>query len=171
MSNYNALPLYSPDRTSSLIRSRAPSKYLFTTFLLTFERQSLSDTKRLSLFKDRIFIMSWTVENSFEDNNVKMLLLHLNLYSFKIGELDTRISIRTYQEVGNDQILFDQSHFIITPIQAGRYITDVNHGETEGIAVHRAVNTIANFYNAAVAAGHTPSEEWLVENECFNDLF
>ena len=91
----------------------------------------------------------------------------LSEFDFSLGKLSTRIRVRLYAHVDRPLIEYDLSHFIHTPIQAGPYQPSTPFGDDEGDALHQAVFGLTHNYNAAVNAGHTPSESWLVENPDF----
>lgn len=89
----------------------------------------------------------------------------LGEYSFRLKEIpDIEIKIRLYRYADSNDISFSTSHFILTPIQAGSYITSRNYAPTEEIALMMAINTITDFYYSAIREGHTPSVDWLEEN-------
>jgi hypothetical protein len=60
---------------------------------------------------------------------------------------------------------FTQSHFIKTPEQGGAYRTSVSRDHTIDGALQRATRTILEYYNLAIANGHSPKKSWFVKNE------
>ena len=59
---------------------------------------------------------------------------------------------------------FRLSHAIKTPLQFGPYRTSCPIGGDPAYALNLAVMGLINYYREAVDDGHTPSEDWLVEN-------
>lgn len=95
-------------------------------------------------------------------------------YSFYLQRLeDIKIEIRLFQYMNdddnNDNIYFETSHFIHTPLQFDKYTTSINSAATEELALDRALSTIIDFYNSAISEGYEPNKNWLVPNSCYND--
>jgi hypothetical protein len=112
--------------------------------------------------------MSHTVEDSLLGNeyigNARKFLAE---YNFTVGDLETVITIRLYQDLDGRSVHFRQSHFIHTPTQAGPYRTSRPWNDDEGAALNQAVTSITQYYGEAVKAGHEPKESWLVPNQYF----
>jgi hypothetical protein len=112
--------------------------------------------------------MAWTIDQALEDVSIKVIRRRpLNEYQFTVGELKTVITIRTYEQTVGGGYIFEQSHFIKTPLQPDYYCTSRPWGDYEAYAVHQAISTITEWYRDAVNAGHTPSESWLISNKQF----
>ena len=92
-------------------------------------------------------------------------------YSFRLREIhqiEIQIKIwKTKDSYGGSYFMFDQSHYLHTPVQIDAYRTSVPFGETEEHALRRALDTFKDFIPAAIAKGYTPSAEWLEKNETF----
>jgi hypothetical protein len=112
--------------------------------------------------------MAWTIDSALEDVSIKVIRRRpLNEYQFTVGELKTVIIVRTYEETMGGGYIFEQSHFIKTPLQIGPYQTSKPWGDYEAYAVHQAISGITEWYRDAVEAGHAPSESWLIPNKRF----
>lgn len=112
--------------------------------------------------------MAWTIANALADESIKVIRRRtISEYQFTVGKLKTVITIRIYTENKGSQYLFEQSHAIKTPSQAGPYWTSKPWADYEAYAVHRAISGITDYYKAAVKAGHKPVESWLVPNKRF----
>jgi hypothetical protein len=88
-------------------------------------------------------------------------------YKFRLGSLATEITIRLYASFQNAKILFEQSHFIRTPLQLGPYETTRPWNDNISAALNQVTFGLIDHYNNAVKAGHTPDDSWLVANEEF----
>lgn len=108
-----------------------------------------------------------TIESAFESEAIAEAHQVLGLYRFHLRDLSTPIFIRTLRPIGGNGVAFEQSHFIKTPTQSGPYRPGAQGGDDEPRALRRAVNSIADYFEEAIAAGHQPREDWLVVNESF----
>jgi len=83
------------------------------------------------------------------------------------------ITIRVYEDLLEERAemkyLFDQSHFIQTPGQAGPYTTSRRWAESPDLAIKAAISTITAYYDPAVRDGKTPVDEWFKPNSRFGD--
>ena len=113
--------------------------------------------------------MAWTPEEVFEANSnvIEFPMELIKEYQFTLKDIATTITIRLFKLLGSEKIHFTQSHHIKTPTQAGAYITSRPYNDDIGSALSQAVSGLTQFYNEAVAAGHTPSGNWLIPNEYF----
>lgn len=81
-------------------------------------------------------------------------------FTLQIGSLATPVQLVVRRQ--GDKVVARTSHAIHTPLQAGPY-RDAGHAESSpAYAVGKAVRALTNYYQSAVAAGHVPSESWLV---------
>ncbi len=106
--------------------------------------------------------MAYTVEQIFSNPAIeKHRLLGTDEYIFWLKGISTGIAIRLRKQRSGFE--FSQSHVIKTPLQGAGYRTSRSWDEDKDYALHRAVGTVTDYYNDAVAAGHTPSDSWIEE--------
>ena len=112
--------------------------------------------------------MAWTIESALAQKPIHQPRKLLSEYQFTLGKIPVLITIRLYKPIiGGTKVLFEQSHFIYTPVQAGPYETSRPWNNDEPSALHQAIFGYTENYNAAVRAGHTPDSKWLVPNKDF----
>ena len=111
--------------------------------------------------------MPYTIDGVLNDPLLTVEDRHDEMGSFaiKIGSLQTVVFIELGRFRTQDTTKFDVSHAIYTtpPIQIDPYRTSSPYADYWEYALHRAVDGLLSYYRQAVAAGHTPSENWLVE--------
>ncbi|HUT53686.1 MAG TPA: hypothetical protein VM658_09860 [bacterium] len=112
--------------------------------------------------------MPWTIESALEGESITEPIQLLSEFEFHVGELTTPIRIKLFRRIGGKEVWFRQSHFIHTPSQFDPYMTSLPFADDEAYALHRAVDSIVSYYEAAIKDGHTPDEKWLVPNEGFH---
>ena len=106
------------------------------------------------------------------NDNVCSLKKEISKYSFYLKGLeDIKIKIRLFQYLddNNNNIYFETSHFIHTPVQFDKYLTGRNSASTEELALDMAISTLTNFYNSAILEEYEPDKNWLISNDCYND--
>lgn len=113
--------------------------------------------------------MPWTPEDVFttDADAIDVAKELVKEYQFTLKDISTPITIRLYRVFGAEGIHFTQSHFIHTPVQAGKYATSRPWNDDLGAALHQVVSGITQYYNQAVKKGHAPDEAWLIPNERF----
>ncbi len=113
--------------------------------------------------------MAWTPESVFENESdyIHAAKELIKEYEFSLKELSTPIKIRLYKFIGSQKVMFTQSHFINTSVQAGPYDTSRPWNDDLGSALHQVVSGITEYYKAAITNGHTPDETWLEVNKDF----
>ncbi len=113
--------------------------------------------------------MAWTPEAVFDSDSdvIESATELIGEYEFTLKDISIPVRIRLYRVVGRKGVLFEQSHHINTPTQIDKYDTNRPCNDYLGSALHQAVTGITRYYKEAVAAGHRPSDEWLVLNERF----
>ena len=94
-------------------------------------------------------------------------MVFVSEFRFFLKNIPTEITVRLYRPMQGSGIIFQQSHFIKTPMQPGPYRTSRPWNDDEGSALHQVVHALATEYNAAVHQGHAPDPSWLVENDQF----
>ncbi len=113
--------------------------------------------------------MAWTPEAVFDSDSdvIESARELIGEYKFTLKDISIPVRIRLYRVFGHKEVLFEQSHHIKTPTQIDKYVTSRPWNYGPGSALHQAVTGITRYYKEAVAAGHRPSDEWLVPNERF----
>src|ERR1035438_8698860 len=111
--------------------------------------------------------MDPSIRQALENPNLEVQRELIREYQFQLKDIPIPITIRLYRRLGTDVIEFRQSHYIRTPVQAGRYRTDSSWGENEAAALRRAIQTLVSFYEDAVRVGKAPAESWLLKNDSF----
>ena len=113
--------------------------------------------------------MPWTEEDVFTtDSDVIDVAKELvKEYQFTLKDISTPITIRLYRVFGAEGIHFTQSHYIHTPVQAGKYVTSRPWNDDLGATLRQAVSGITQYYSQAVKESHTPNDSWLIPNEHF----
>ena len=81
-----------------------------------------------------------------------------------IGAIPTVVTIELGRHMDSDETKAMVSHAIHTPLQAGPYRTSRPYWDDPEYALQKTVSALTDWYEQAVAAGHTPSANWLVEN-------
>ena len=80
-----------------------------------------------------------------------------------------RLGVKIYKTIlhGSELYHFDTSHHAHGPEQIGPYYPSRTTEETERAAIDRAISSVASYIQSAIAAGHEPSDKWLVPNDDF----
>ncbi|MGX5805323.1 hypothetical protein ACWGS9_29415 [Bradyrhizobium sp. Arg314] len=99
----------------------------------------------------------------FEDPAIQIVEAHPSRARFRLTGIDTLIEI-DLDYAGNGYTRFKRSHAIKTPTQAGPYWPSRDFDEDPAYAMHRAIESLVDYYREAVRAGHTPASTWLVES-------
>jgi hypothetical protein len=100
----------------------------------------------------------------FDDPNLDILELHMMRIRFRLNGIAIVIEIRL-EDMGNGYTRFIRSHAIHAPGQAGPYWPSRDFDDDPAYAMHRAIDSIVDYYKDAVRSGHTPSASWLIESE------
>ncbi|MBN2410521.1 hypothetical protein JXQ31_02440 [candidate division KSB1 bacterium] len=111
--------------------------------------------------------MPYTIETAFDEKPVENPRKLLSEFKFNLSGIDTEITVRIFKNIINETVFFEQSHYIHSPVQIEPYHTNSNWGENEAYVLHRAIESLTDFYNNAINAGHKPNESWLVQNDSF----
>lgn len=82
----------------------------------------------------------------------------------RLKGLATPVSITVSPAVGPGEVRLRMSHAVHTPLQAGPYRTSRDVFDDQATALQHGRWALTHFYSIAVAAGHPPSDEWLVPN-------
>ncbi|MHC2456225.1 hypothetical protein ACVMIX_002866 [Rhizobium leguminosarum] len=100
----------------------------------------------------------------FDDPDLDILELHTMRIRFRLNGIATVIDIGL-KDMGNGYTQFIRSHAIHAPVQAGPYWPGRDFDDDPAYAMHRAIDSIVDYYKDAVRNGHTPSASWLVESK------
>lgn len=111
--------------------------------------------------------MAWTIEDVLGNGSLEDVQRFGSEYRFRLRGLQTYITVRLHERKDGSGVDFEQSHFIKTPLQADPYMTSRPWGDYTAYALHRAVTTLTQYYDAAVSNGHVPEESWLIPNPQF----
>ena len=108
--------------------------------------------------------MAWTFDEALADDLVTVVTRDdsVGTFEFRVGELETVITVELGRFMDSDWTKFRRSHAIKTPLQAGPYLPSRDFDDYPAYALHRAIDSITNYYRQAVRKGLTPSKEWLV---------
>ena len=111
--------------------------------------------------------MAWTIEAALNDPSIHVIEQNdaWGLYRFRLGSLNTEITVKLCRSPIDNATRFERSHDIHTPTQVGPYHESRLFWDDPAYALHNAVNGVAEYYREATKAGHPPREDWLVENE------
>lgn len=109
--------------------------------------------------------MPHTIDDALSDPLVTVVERddEIGWYTIRLGDLKTNVSIDLGRLQTSDRTKFRTSHVIHTPLQNDAYRTSLPFADYWAYALHRAISGLTDYYNQAVAKGHTPSENWLVK--------
>jgi hypothetical protein len=107
--------------------------------------------------------MPYTIDGVLSDPLLTIEDRHDEMGSFaiRIGALQTVVFIELGRFRTQETTKFHVSHAIHTPLQIGAYQTSTPFADDWEYALHRAVTGLLSYYRQAIAAGHTPNEDWL----------
>ncbi len=113
--------------------------------------------------------MSWSREEALTDPAVKDPLMFASEFRFHLRDIPTEITMRIYRPLHSGQMIVRCSHNLSIPqLAAPGSATEAEaEVESEGDALHLAVDQIVEYYNAARAKGLKPDGSWLVPNADF----
>ena len=108
--------------------------------------------------------MAWTFDEALDDALVTVVRRDdsTGTFEFRVGELETVITIELCRFMDREHTEFWRSHAIKTPLQIDPYLPSPDFGDYPAHALHRAIDSITEWYADAVKQGHPPKEEWLV---------
>ncbi len=108
--------------------------------------------------------LAWTIDDAVSHKVLRDIKIFVREVSFRLGDLAPKIRTRLFRYPGDKEIYFEQSHFLQTPDQTSPVVPPLKSDNSEAYALSHAVETLILSYEAAVASGHVPSEEWLIPN-------
>jgi len=112
--------------------------------------------------------MSWSREEALTDPAVKGPLMFLSEFRFHLRDIPTEIIMRIYRPLHSGQMIVRCSHNLSIPQLAAPGSATEAEVESEGEALHLAVDQIVQYYNAACSKGLKPDGSWLVPNADFS---
>ena len=111
--------------------------------------------------------MSWSREEALTDPAVKEPMIFVSEFRFNLRDIPTEITMRIYRPLQSSRIIVRRSHNLSIPQLAAPGSAIEAEVESEGDALHLAVDQIVEYYNAARAKGLKPDGSWLVPNADF----
>lgn len=100
-------------------------------------------------------------ERLFDDPAVEILALHPMHARFRLAGIPTVVTIGLHH-LDNGYTQFRRSHAIHTPTQIGPYYPGRDFDDEPAYAMHRAIESLVDYYREAVRKGHAPDSAWLV---------
>jgi hypothetical protein len=86
--------------------------------------------------------------------------------SFYLKDLSVEITVRIYYAAYLTHVPykyeFELSHYMYTPGQASPYTPSAPYSSSPEEALREAISALTTYYNIALKAGHSPSDDWLV---------
>lgn len=101
------------------------------------------------------------ISGVFDDPALLIVEMHPSRARFRLVGIDTLIEI-DLRNAGDGRTRFRRSHAIKTPTQAGPYWPSRDFDDDPAYAMHRALESIVDYYREAIRAGHKPEPSWLV---------
>jgi hypothetical protein len=108
--------------------------------------------------------MAWTIDTALEDKLINNVIRNdkIGTYEFRVGVLNTTVTVEVYRLPNGDEAVYRRSHDIHTPGQLGPYRQSRPYWDNVPYALHQAIDSLTSYYRNAVNAGYTPDESWLV---------
>ena len=88
--------------------------------------------------------------------------------AFCLNDIPTSIRVRVYRSLDSDVFSSEQSHYIQTPLQSEPIFEVADDHPSVEACLLAISHSMAEEYQRAEAAGHTPSENWLLPSRDFN---
>lgn len=102
------------------------------------------------------------IERLFQDPALEVVEMHPMRARFRLAGIDTVVQI-DLEDMGNGYTRFHRSHAIHTPTQIGPYWPSRDFDDDPAYAMHRAIDSVMDYYREAVREGHEPESSWLVK--------
>ena len=113
--------------------------------------------------------MSWSREEALTDPAVREPMMFTSEFRFRMRDIPTEIILRLYRPLHSGKIVVRRSHDLsISEVAAPPQSAAADGSDSEGDALHAAVDEMVSLYNAARAKGLTPDSSWLKPNENFS---
>jgi hypothetical protein len=106
----------------------------------------------------------WNIDRALDNDLVKVLDRddQAGLYTIRIGEIATPVTITLERRSASDATTYAVSHAIKTPELTEPHRVNVQSDINPERAMRRAIRGLTSYYRLAVDAGHEPSEGWLI---------
>lgn len=101
------------------------------------------------------------LEDHLRSPTFEAISIHPQWAQFKLNGIGTAVRI-DLEDNGGGCTRFRRSHAIHTPLQMGPYWPSRDFDDDPAYAMNRAINSIADYYDAAVNEGHLPQAGWLI---------
>ena len=110
--------------------------------------------------------MAYTFDTALENEYITVIHRDddVGSYEFRVGQLETIVSLELGRFINGNGTKFTLSHSMRTPKQSDPYRPSRNWEDDAPYALYKAIASLTVFYLDAVKAGHTPEETWLVKN-------
>ena len=110
--------------------------------------------------------MPYTIDSALDHDLVTLVTRRddFGIYELRIGDLETLVTIELGKTPDDRFTKFKVSHSIHTPVQLDPYRPGRPYNDNPPAALRQAITGLTQYFEDAVRKGHTPSEEWLVEN-------
>jgi hypothetical protein len=109
--------------------------------------------------------MSWSREEALTDPAVRQPMMFASEFRFHLRDIPTEIVMRLYRPLHSGRIIVRQSHNLSVPNVAAAAPSQSEDADSEGGALHAAIEQMVSVYNAARAQGLTPDPSWLTPND------
>ena len=114
--------------------------------------------------------MSWSREEALTDPAVREPMMFTSEFRFRLRDIPTEITLRLYRPLHSGRIVVRRSHDLSIPqVAANPPAAQSGGSDSEGEALHAAVDEMVSLYNTARARGLTPDTSWLKPNEDFSN--
>src|ERR1700730_253848 len=104
--------------------------------------------------------MSWSREEALTDPAITEPMMFLSEFRFHLKDIPTEITMRIYRPLQSGAIMVRRSHDLSIPQLAAPAAAKESETDSEGEALHTAVNEMVQYYNAARAKGLKPDASW-----------
>jgi hypothetical protein len=106
----------------------------------------------------------WSIDRALEDDLISVLDRDdaAGLYSLKIGQLSTPVTITLERRSAKGTTTYSVSHAIRTPELNEPHRATIPSDSDPERALRRAIRGLTSYYRLAVEAGHEPMEKWLI---------
>ena len=115
--------------------------------------------------------MSWSREEALTDPAVREAMMFTSEFRFRLRDIPTEIILRLYRPLHSGRLVVRRSHDLSIPqVATPAPAAHADESDSEGDALHLAVDEMISLYNTARAQGLTPDASWLTPNKNFRDL-
>lgn len=88
--------------------------------------------------------------------------------AFCLDDIPTTIRVRVYRDLESERFSSEQSHYIQTPLQNEPIFELADDHPSVEACLRTISDAMAEQYRRAEAAGHTPTEDWLLPSRDFD---